>query len=46
MNTPWASTAWALCATQYSSEYMDVAICRDGFVYDAALRKGRELRRR
>ena len=24
MSTPWASTAWALCATQYASEYMDV----------------------
>ena len=35
-----------LCATQYASEYMDVDICRDGFVYDPALRKGRNCRRR
>ena len=29
-----------LCATQYSSEYMDVEIFRDGFRYDLHFRKG------
>ena len=29
-----------LCSTQYASEYMDVSICRDGFVYELHFRKG------
>ena len=29
-----------LCSTQYASEYMDVSICRDGFVYELHFKKG------
>ena len=29
-----------LCSTQYASEYMDVPICRDGFVYELHFKKG------
>lgn len=29
-----------LCATQYSSEYMDVIVTRDGFQYDLHFKKG------
>ncbi len=29
-----------LCATQYSSEWMEVEICRDGFIYDLRFERG------
>ena len=32
-----------LCATQYSSEYMDVEISRDGFLYQLRFEKGENL---
>lgn len=32
-----------LCATQYSSEYMDVEICRDGFKYSLHFEKGENI---
>ena len=31
------------CATQYSSEYMDVEICRDGFKYNLHFEKGENI---
>lgn len=31
------------CATQYSSEYMDVEICRDGFKYSLHFEKGENI---
>ncbi len=31
------------CATQYSSEYMDVEICRDGFKYKLHFEKGENI---
>lgn len=32
-----------LCATQYSSEYMDAEICRDGFIYKIHFEKGENV---
>lgn len=31
------------CATQYSSEYMDVTVCRDGFKYQLHFEKGQNI---
>lgn len=31
------------CATQYSSEYMDVTVCRDGYKYDLHFEKGENV---
>ncbi len=31
------------CATQYSSEYMDVTVCRDGYRYDLHFEKGENI---
>lgn len=31
------------CATQYSSEYMDVTVCRDGYQYDLHFEKGENV---
>lgn len=31
------------CATQYSSEYMDVDVCRDGFIYKLHFEKGENI---
>ena len=31
------------CATQYSSEYMDVTVCRDGFKYSLHFEKGENV---
>lgn len=33
------------CATQYSSEFMDVEVFRDGYKYDLHFEKGRKRRR-
>lgn len=32
-----------LCATQFSSEYMDVEVCRDGFLYELHFEKGENV---
>ena len=32
-----------LCATQYSSEYMDAQVCRDGFIYKIHFEKGENV---
>ncbi|MDR0404465.1 MAG: DNA topoisomerase [Oscillospiraceae bacterium] len=32
-----------LCATQYSSEFMDVTVCRDGFEYSLHFEKGENV---
>lgn len=32
-----------LCATQYSSEWMDAEICRDGFIYNLHFEKGENI---
>ncbi len=32
-----------LCATQYSSEWMDAEICRDGFIYKLHFEKGENI---
>ncbi len=31
------------CATQYSSEYMDVRVCRDGYCYELRFEKGENI---
>ncbi len=31
------------CATQYSSEYMDVTVCRDGYKYELHFEKGENI---
>lgn len=31
------------CATQYSSEYMDVEVCRDGYLYNLHFEKGENI---
>ena len=41
MNIPSASTVWGTCATQYSSEYMDVTVWRDGNKYQPHFKKGK-----
>ena len=32
-----------LCSTQYSSEYMDVTVVRDGYKYELHFEKGRNV---
>lgn len=31
------------CATQYSSEYMEVTVCRDGYMYELQFKKGENV---
>lgn len=42
MNIRWRNGLGA-CATQYSSEFMDVEVFRDGYKYDLHFEKGRNV---